>query len=88
MMSGEQLRQWVVYARDNAVDADHASTSPTRPYYLGWSLRGYRRLCLRWWVARQDDYRQQIATAKQMIREAKGKPRGEPVPRMRRRPEH
>ena len=75
MMSGEQLRQWVVYARDNTVDAVrfHATHSP---YYLGWSVRGYRRLCLRWWEARQDDYRQQIATAKQMIREAKELPRG------------
>jgi S-DNA-T family DNA segregation ATPase FtsK/SpoIIIE len=75
MMSGEQLRQWAVYARDNAIDAVrfHATHSP---YYLGWSVRGYRRLCLYWWQARHDDYRQQIATAKQMIREAKDLPRG------------
>ncbi|MGY1549560.1 FtsK/SpoIIIE domain-containing protein [Streptomyces sp. MN6] len=75
MMSGEQLRQWAVYARDNAVDAVryHAAHSP---YYLGWSVRGYRRLSLRWWEARHDDYRQQIATAKQMLREAKEQPRG------------
>jgi S-DNA-T family DNA segregation ATPase FtsK/SpoIIIE len=75
MMSGEQLRQWAVYARDNAADAlrYHATHSP---YYLGWSVRGYRRLCLRWWEARHDDYRQQIATAKQMLREAKDLPRG------------
>jgi S-DNA-T family DNA segregation ATPase FtsK/SpoIIIE len=76
MMSAQQLRQWVVYARDNAVDfATHHATHS--PYYLGWSLRGYRRLCLRWWVARQDDYREQIATAKQMIRDARSLPRGE-----------
>lgn len=76
MMSGQQLRQWVVYARDNAVDAVrfHAAHSP---YYLGWSLRGYRRLCARWWEARQDDYRQQIATAKLMLRQARELPRGE-----------
>jgi S-DNA-T family DNA segregation ATPase FtsK/SpoIIIE len=75
MMSGEHLRQWAVYARDNTVDAIrfHATHSP---YYLGWSVRGYRRLCLRWWEARHDDYRQQIATAKQMLREAKAQPRG------------
>ncbi|MFJ7111782.1 FtsK/SpoIIIE domain-containing protein [Streptomyces albogriseolus] len=75
MMSGEQLRQWAVYARDNTVDAVryHAAHSP---YYLGWSVRGYRRLCLKWWQARHDDYRQQIATAKQMLREAKDLPRG------------
>lgn len=76
MMSGEQLRQWAAYARDNAVDAVqfHATHSP---YYLGWSVRGYRRLCLRWWQARTDDYRQQIATAKQMLRASKGKPADE-----------
>lgn len=75
MMSGEQLRQWVVYARDNAVDAvrHHAAHSP---YYLGWSVRGYRRLCLMWWEARHDDYRQQIATAKLMLRQAKEQSRG------------
>jgi S-DNA-T family DNA segregation ATPase FtsK/SpoIIIE len=75
MMSGEQLRQWAVYARDNAFDAIrfHAAHSP---YYLGWSVRGYRRLCLRWWEARHDDYRQQIATAKLMLRQAKEQPRG------------
>lgn len=76
MMSGEQLRQWVVYARDNTLDAIrfHAAHSP---YYLGWSVRGYRRLCLRWWEARHDDYRQQVATAKLMLRQAKEQPRGE-----------
>lgn len=75
MMSGQELRQWVVYARDNTLDAVrfHAAHSP---YYLGWSLRGYRRLCARWWEARQDDYRQQIATAKLMLRQARELPRG------------
>lgn len=75
MMSSEQLRQYAAYVRDNAADAIrfHATHSP---YYLGWSVRGYRRLCLRWWETRQDDYRQQLATAKQMIREAKSQPRG------------
>ncbi|MFD8199997.1 FtsK/SpoIIIE domain-containing protein [Streptomyces sp. NPDC059701] len=75
MLSGEQLRQWAVYARDNTIDAVRFHVAHS-PYYLGWSIRGYRRLCLRWWEARQDDYRQQIATAKQMIREAKSQPRG------------
>src|SRR5690606_7716576 len=76
MMSGEQLRQWVVYARDNAVAAVryHAARSP---YYLGWSVRGYRRLCVKWWQAYIDDHRQQIATARQMLREAKDLPRGD-----------
>ncbi|MEV6696249.1 FtsK/SpoIIIE domain-containing protein [Streptomyces sp. NPDC051453] len=76
MMSGEQLRQWAVYAKDNTVDwmRFHATHSP---YYLGWSVRGYRRLCLKWWQARHDDYRQQIATAKLMLRQAKELPRGD-----------
>lgn len=76
MMSGTELRQWVVYARDNSLDfAIHHSTHSF--HYLGWSVRGYRRLCKRWWEARQDDYREQIATAKLMIRQAKEMPRGE-----------
>jgi S-DNA-T family DNA segregation ATPase FtsK/SpoIIIE len=76
MMSGEQLKQWVVYARDNSLDwmRFHAGHSI---YYLGWSVRGYRRLCKRWWEARHDDYRQQIASAKQMLRAAKWKPADE-----------
>ncbi|MCW7941658.1 hypothetical protein AAW14_06330 [Streptomyces hygroscopicus] len=76
MLSGTELRRRLVYARDNAADfaIHHAMHTP---YYLGWSVRGYRRLCLRWWHARHDDYRQQIATAKQMLREAKDLPRGE-----------
>lgn len=75
MMSGEQLRQWAVYAKDNAADAIRYHVTHS-PYYLGWSIRGYRRLCLRWWEARTDDYRQQIATAKLMLRQAKEMPRG------------
>lgn len=75
MMSGEQLRQWAVYAKDNTVDAVRFHVTHS-PYYLGWSVRGYRRLCLRWWEARQDDFRQQIATAKLMLRQAKEQPRG------------
>ena len=76
MMSGTELRQWVVYARDNSLDfAIHHSTHSF--HYLGWSVRGYRRLCKRWWEARHDDYRQQIASAKQMLRAAKGKPADE-----------
>jgi S-DNA-T family DNA segregation ATPase FtsK/SpoIIIE len=75
MLSGTELRRRVVYIRDNGIDfAIHHSMHS--PHYLGWSIRGYRRLCLRWWEARCDDYRQQIATAKQMIREAKAQPRG------------
>lgn len=76
MMSGEQLWQRLVYVKDNAIDAVrfHAAHSP---YYLGWSVRGYRRLCLRWWHARDDDYRQMIRSAKQMLRDAKGKPADE-----------
>lgn len=76
MMSGAQLKQWTVYVRDNTVDAIrfHATHSP---YYLGWSVRGYRRLCLRWWRARDDDYKQQIKSAKALLRAAKGNPADE-----------
>jgi S-DNA-T family DNA segregation ATPase FtsK/SpoIIIE len=76
MMSGEQLRQWAVYAKDNTVDAIRFHVTHS-PYYFGWSVRGYRNLCLLWWQARHDDYRQQIASAKQMLRAAKGKPADE-----------
>lgn len=76
MMSGEQLRQYTVYVRDNAVDAIRFHVTHT-PYYLGWSIRGYRRLCLMWWEARHDDYRQMIRSARLMLREAKGKPADE-----------
>ena len=76
MLSRAELRQWLVYAKDNSLDFawHHATHSP---FYLGWSIRGYRRLCKQWWEARQDDYREQIATAKLMIRQAKEMPRGE-----------
>jgi S-DNA-T family DNA segregation ATPase FtsK/SpoIIIE len=75
ILSGEQLRHRLVYIRDNASDAVRFHVTHS-PYYLGWSVRGYRRLCLRWWEARHDDYRQQIATAKLMLRQAKEQPRG------------
>ncbi|AJP04772.1 hypothetical protein TU94_28325 [Streptomyces cyaneogriseus subsp. noncyanogenus] len=76
MMSREELKQWAVYARDNTLDWTVYQLTHS-PYYLGWSVRGYRRLCLRWWEARHDDYRQQIATAKLMLRQAREMPRGE-----------
>lgn len=76
MMSGEQLKQWAVYARDNAIDwcIHHATHSP---YYLGWSVRGYGRLIRHWWRARDDGYRQMIRSAKQLLRDADGKPADE-----------
>lgn len=76
MLPRTELRQWAVYAKDNSLDFawHHATHSP---FYLGWSVRGYRRLCLRWWRARDDDFKQQIASAKRMLREAKGKPADE-----------
>jgi S-DNA-T family DNA segregation ATPase FtsK/SpoIIIE len=71
MMSGTELKRRVRYALDNGLDwmRFHATHSP---YYLGWSIRGYRRLCKLWWIAREDDYKQQIATAKQELRKAAG----------------
>lgn len=75
MLSAVELKRRLVYARDNSLDfAIHHSMHSF--HYLGWSIRGYRRLCLRWWEARHDDYRQQIATAKLMLRQAKEQPRG------------
>lgn len=76
ILSGQQLRQWAVYAKDNCVDwcIHHATHSP---YYLGWSVRGYGRLIRHWWLARDDGYRQMIRSAKQMLRAADGKPADE-----------
>ncbi|GLP64290.1 hypothetical protein TUSST3_09100 [Streptomyces sp. TUS-ST3] len=76
MLSRTELRQWAVYAKDNSLDFvwHHVTHSP---FYLGWSVRGYRRLCLRWWRARDDDYRQMIRSAKLMLRDAEGKPADE-----------
>lgn len=76
MLSRTELRQWAVYAKDNSLDFawHHATHSP---FYVGWSIRGYRRLCKQWWRARDDDFKQQIASAKRMLREAKGKPADE-----------
>lgn len=76
MLSGIELKRRLVYARDNTWDfaVHHAMHSF---HYLGWSIRGYRRLCLLWWRARDDDFKQQIASAKRMLREAKGKPADE-----------
>jgi S-DNA-T family DNA segregation ATPase FtsK/SpoIIIE len=75
MMSRTELRQWAVYARDNSLDFawHHATHSP---FYLGWSVRGYRRLCKRWWEALHDGFRQEIKTAKLMRKQAKQLPKG------------
>jgi S-DNA-T family DNA segregation ATPase FtsK/SpoIIIE len=75
MMSRAELRQWAVYARDNSLDFawHHATHSP---FYLGWSVRGYRRLCKRWWEALHDGFRQEIKTAKLMRKQAKQLPKG------------
>lgn len=76
MLSGTELRRRVVYIRDNGIDFSiHHSMHSL--HYLGWSIRGYRRLCLLWWKAHEDNYRQQIKSAKQMLRAAKGRPADE-----------
>jgi S-DNA-T family DNA segregation ATPase FtsK/SpoIIIE len=76
MLSGTELKRRIVYIRDNGIDfAIHHSMHSF--HYLGWSIRGYRRLCLRWWRARDDDFRQQIASAKRLLRDAKGRPADE-----------
>lgn len=76
MLSRPELGQWVVYARDNAIDFVRYQVTHS-PYWLVWSVRGYRNLCRWWWQARHDDYRQQIATAKLMLRQAREMPRGD-----------
>lgn len=76
MLSRHELGQWVVYARDNTIDFVRYQVTHS-PYWLVWSVRGYRNLCRWWWQARHDDYRQQIATAKLMLRQARDMPRGD-----------
>lgn len=75
MLSRAELRQWAVYAKDNSIDFawHHATHSP---FYVGWSIRGYRRLCKWWWEALHDGYRQEIKTAKLMRKQAKQMPKG------------
>lgn len=76
MLSRRELGQWAVYVRDNAVDFVWHHTTHS-PFYLGWSVRGYRNLCLMWWQAHRDNYQQQIASAQRMLRQAKELPRGD-----------
>jgi len=75
MLSRAELRQWLVYAKDNSLDFawHHATHSP---FYLGWSVRGYRRLCKLWWETLHDGFRQEIKTAKLMRKQAKQMPKG------------
>lgn len=71
IMSAEELKRRARYAFDNTVDKIRFEVQRS-PYYLGWSVRGYRRLCRKWWEVREDAYRQHIATAKHELRKAKG----------------
>lgn len=76
MQSREQLKRHAAYALDNSLDwaGHHASHSP---YYLGWSVRGYRNLARRWREEHRDDYPQMIRSAKDVLREVKGNPKRE-----------
>ncbi|MFF7023032.1 hypothetical protein ACFY97_18765 [Streptomyces klenkii] len=42
------------------------------PYYVGWSVRGYRRLARQWMEAHQDHHPQLILTARQELKAAAG----------------
>lgn len=71
MVSGTELKDRALYVRDNTLDwAGHHATHS--PYYLGWSVRGYRRLGRRWLEAHRDDHPQLIATAKAHRKAAAG----------------
>ncbi|MEU7103538.1 hypothetical protein ABZ951_00580 [Streptomyces sp. NPDC046215] len=74
--SAEALRQHALYARDNALDwaGHHVAHSP---YYVGWSVRGYRRLGRRWLDAHHDHYPQMIGSIRQALRDAAGDPAAE-----------
>ncbi|MCD9196059.1 hypothetical protein [Streptomyces albireticuli] len=74
--SAEALRQHAAYARDNVLDwaGHHVAHSP---YYVGWSVRGYRRLGRRWLDAHRDDYPQMIQSLRQALRDAAGDPAAE-----------
>ena len=73
MQSGEQFKRHTAYAKANALDwAGHHATHI--PHYIVWSIRGYGRLACRWIDAHRDDYPQQISTAKETLRAAKGNP--------------
>ncbi|MEU0181798.1 FtsK/SpoIIIE domain-containing protein [Streptomyces sp. NPDC006207] len=73
MQSGTALKQHADYHRANALDwAIHHVTHA--PYYMGWSVRGYRNLGRRWIAAHREDYPQLIASARAAIKEANGNP--------------
>ncbi|MFC4512556.1 FtsK/SpoIIIE domain-containing protein [Streptomyces ehimensis] len=73
MMSSQAMRDHARYALENAADwvGHHAAHSP---YYVGWSVRGYRRLGRRWLEAHRDFYPQLIASARRELAEAVGDP--------------
>ncbi|MEW2578364.1 hypothetical protein [Streptomyces syringium] len=69
--SPDHLKKAVVHAKDNALDwAGHHVTHA--PYYLGWSVRGYRRLGRRWLETHRDDYPQMVCSAQEELRAAVG----------------
>lgn len=72
MKSGAELKKHAAYHQANTLDwlGHHASHSL---HYVGWSFRGYGRLVRRWGQAHRDVYPQLIRTAREELREAKGR---------------
>lgn len=72
MKSSTELKKYADYHKANTLDwlGHHASHAG---HYVGWSLRGYGRLVRRWSEAHRDVYPQLIRTAREELREAKGR---------------
>lgn len=71
MTSPDHLKKEIVYTKNNALDwvGHHATHAP---YYLGWSVRGYRRLGRRWLETHRDHYPQLIRSGEDGVRAAAG----------------
>lgn len=76
MMSGNALAEHTRFAIENGLDwaGHHAMHSP---YYVGWSVRGYRRLARRWIEAHRDYHPQLIRSGEEALRTVAGDPAAE-----------
>ncbi|MFE3326874.1 hypothetical protein [Streptomyces sp. NPDC059176] len=62
--------EWMLAAQERAADAGrHAMRNWL---YVGWTVRGYRRLVAHWWDGMQDGYPQMIRTARAELKAAEG----------------
>ncbi|MFF4403619.1 hypothetical protein [Streptomyces sp. NPDC001404] len=71
MMSSTALAEQARYATENTLDwtGHHAAHAP---YYVGWSVRGYRRLARRWLEAHRDYHPQLIRSGHEQLRAVVG----------------